>query len=206
MRSLDAAMIAYIDANLGVDVREAVYITGRDRSTGLAASVGLWKGLDTVSFTVKSGETGGNVTRDYTGSGSLLEIGSIPLTNDFTIQTVKITLSGVNDAVALAVREYEPRLAKVDIHRLCFDLGSGLLIGVPPCHFFGRCNDIDITDPVEGNDGVIEMDVTSYIRELTRTNAAKRSDSSQVLRSGDRFRKYSGTAYQAQIFWGETGK
>jgi hypothetical protein len=40
-------------------------------------------------------------------------------------------------------------------------------------------------------------------RELTRTNPAKRSDETQRLRSGDRFRRYSGTAYQWPIWWGE---
>lgn len=204
--NLSTAMLDYLDANLGVDVREAVYITGKDRSTGLPASVGLWAGLDTVTFTLIDGETGAEVTRDYTGSGTLLSISAIPLTNDFTIQTVKLTLSGVSDAVALAVRQYEPRLAKVDIHRICLDLGSGSPIDSAPCHFFGRCNDLDITDPVKGNDATIEMDVTSYLREATRTNPAKRSDESQKLRSSDRFRRYSGTAYQAQIFWGESKK
>jgi hypothetical protein len=60
-------------------------------------------------------------------------------------------------------------------------------------------------EEIAGTDGQsqLKVEVVSVTRELTRTNPAKRSDEAQRLRSGDRFRRYSGTAHQWPIWWGE---
>lgn len=187
-------------------MRQAIYIVGKDRDTGADAAVGFWNELETATLTVINGKTGISEARDYQGAGSLITIGSIPLTNDLTIQTVRVTLSQVNEAVLLAIRGYEPRLASVDIHRVPFDLATRQVVGVPPSHFFGRVDTVSITTPSTGEEGSIELECKSFMRELTRVNGAKRSDESQKLRSGDRFRRYAGTAWQAQIDWGEAHK
>lgn len=203
MRLVDSATSTYLQARAGIDTREAVYITAKDRDTGAPESIGLWNGHDTVTFTVTSGETGAPVTRNYTGAGSLLGIGVISLTNDLTIQTVQVSLSNISAEVAAAVRLYDSRLAKIDIHRPLFNLATNALVGDSPAHFHGRVNTLDIEDPEPGQEGSITLICTGHLRELTRTNAAKRSDATQFLRSGDHFRRFSGVAFQTPIKWGE---
>lgn len=204
MRSnIDTPNSNYLLSRQGIDARDLVWLKGRNRSTGLSETIGFWNDLDTVDITVVSGETGGSVTRSYIGSGTLLDIGPIPLVSDLTIQTVTLNLSHASEAVIAAVRQYEQRLALVDIHRLLLDLDSKVPVGVPRSHFFGRVNKINIRDPEPGSTGSIEVSCVSFLRELTRTNAAKRSDATQQLRGGDRFRRYSGTASHIEIEWSD---
>ena len=60
-------------------------------------------------------------------------------------------------------------------------------------------------EEIAGPDGQsqLRIEVVSVTRELTRTNPGKRSDETQRLRSGDRFRRYTSTAQHWPIWWGE---
>jgi hypothetical protein len=78
-----------------------------------------------------------------------------------------------------------------------------LPVALPRCRRLGFVN--AAPEEIAGADGQsqLKIEVVSVTRELTRTNPAKRSDETQRLRSGDRLHRYSGTAHQWPIWWGE---
>lgn len=203
MRSIDSATIAYLQARAGVVARQLLWIVAKNRDTGDPEEIGFWDDLDTLTMSVISGEDGSTVSRTYIGAGALLEIDAIPLVSDLSVRTISVSLSGVSTEVAEAVRTYDPRLAAVEIHRALFDTETRELIAPPIPHFVGRINRLDIPTPEVGGDAVITAEVVSHTRELTRSNPAKRSDETQKLRSGDRFRRYTGVANKWDVFWGE---
>lgn len=203
MRNVDGATYAHLQARAGTIPRDFLWLTGRNRESGLPESVGFWNDLDTVAVTVISGETGLPVARSYTGSGSLISSDPIPLTSDLTIRTIRIRLSQVNEAVIAAIRGYDPRLARVEFHRGLLDPETRNLVAAPLPHFVGFVNAAPIKTPPPGQVGDITISVVSHARELTRTNAAKKSDETQKRRSGCRFRRYSTVAGNWEFWWGE---
>jgi hypothetical protein len=206
MRLADPATVAYLQSRKGVKPRDFLWITGKNRSSGLPESVGFWSDWHTVTVPVISGETGLETTRTYTGSGTLIRIDAIPLVSDLTIRTVRVKLSQLNEAVALAIRGYDPRFAKVEIHRGMLDLDTNSMVAPALPHFVGRVNQAPIDTPAAGAEGSITLSVVSHSRELTKTNPQKRSDETQRLRSGDRGRRWSGVAGQWDFFWGVHNK
>jgi hypothetical protein len=77
------------------------------------------------------------------------------------------------------------------------------LVAAPVPRFDGQVNGAPIDTPAVGGEGGVKLSVVSHTRVLTRTNAAKKSDETQKLRSGDRFRRYSAVAGQWDYWWGE---
>lgn len=203
MRSVDSATAAHLQARAGTIPRDFLWIEGKNRETGAAESIGFWNDLDTVTVTVISGETGLPAARDYVGSGTLISADAIPLVSDLTIRTIRIRLSQIDEGVAQAIRGYDPRLAHVEFHRGLFDPDTRNLVAPPLPHFLGRINAAPIQTPPAGSDGSITLSVVSHSRELTRTNAAKKSDETQKRRSGDRFRRYSDVAGEWNVPWGQ---
>lgn len=203
MRDNDPAVAAHLRSRKGVIPRSLVWITAENRSTGVLESLGVWNGEDTVSITVISGKTGFAETRTYHGWGSLLAIDAIPLISDLTIRTIRISLSPISEAVRKAIREYDARLAPVEIHRGLLDLDTHNLIAQPRPRFVGEVNGAPIETPAAGGEGAVSLSVVSHTRALTKTNAAKKSDETQKLRGGDRFRRYSDIAGQVEFWWGE---
>jgi len=118
-------------------------------------------------------------------------------------RTIKISLSPISEAVRKAIREYDARLAPVEIHRGLLDLDTRNLIAPPRPRFVGEVNGAPIETPAAGGEGSVSLSVVSHTRALTKTNAAKKSDETQKLRGGDRFRRYSDVAGQIEFWWGE---
>jgi hypothetical protein len=203
MRSIDSTTVAYLQSREGIVPRDFLWITGHERDTGNPVSVGFWSDLGVVSVSVISGETGTLVTRTYNGSGSMISIDPIPLISDLSIRQVRINLSQINDDVLQIIRLYDARFGTVEIHRGFFDLNTRALIAPPLPHFIGTINNAPLHTPPAGEEGNVAITVVSHSRELTRTNPTKRSDESQKLRSGDRFRRHSDVVGQWEFWWGE---
>lgn len=206
MRDNDPAVSAHLQSRQGVIPRSFVWITAKNRSTGAPESLGFWNGDDTVDVTVVSGVTGLPVTRIYHGWGELLAIDAIPLVSDLTIRTIQIALSPISEAVRLAFRQYDARLAPVEIHRGFLNLDTRNLIANPRPRFIGWVNASPIETPAAGGEGKLSASIVSHTRALTKINPAKRSDETQKLRNNDRFRRYADVAGQWTFFWGEHNK
>ncbi len=152
------------------------------------------------------GRTGGAVTRPYRGAGELLQIGRIPRTSDFTVQSLDIDLSQIAPAVQQMVRGYDVRLARVEIHEIVLDTVSRISVDAPKPSFIGIVDDAPIETPAVGEQGSVRFTCRSdAMLMLTRTNPAKSSDAAQQLRSGDRFSRYAGVVQSWDIKWGPQG-
>jgi len=200
LRSYDGATSTYIAAGrAGVIAYPLVWVTAKDRSTGVPQSLGLWGGEQSRDFTISAG------SRTYHAAGSLLGVDDITAEIGLNVRFLDVTLSAINEDVAQLVRGYEARLAPVEIHRALFDRDSRALVSEPHRIFKGWVNTIDLPTPAIGGDANLTMTLASSSRMLTRPLSLKKSDESQRLRSDDRFRRYADITGQIGVYWGEAG-
>lgn len=179
------------------------WITCKDRSTGDPQSFGLSTYDDTIDYQVISGTTGGVVTRSYTG-GVNLDIPVIPLVSDLTIQSVEVGFSAIAQICKSIVQEYDPRLAKVEIHSLWLSPVSRLAVDPAVIDFLGEVAGAPREKGAVGGESMVRMKVVSdAIAMLTKKNPRKRSHEAQKRRSGDMFAEYANAVGTWRIFWGE---
>jgi len=204
MRSVPTATYnALVDApETGIVERNLVTFFVRSLDGESEEIFPFWNDLDTVTLSVIDGVTAESVDRDFVGSGALISVDKIILPADLTVQTTKVVLSQIHATVQNMVRGWDIRGAQVQIHRILFDPATGLSVGDAMCHMVGRVNKAPINTPATGEEGNISISVVSQTRDLTRTNPAKKSDETQQRRSGDRGRRYVGTA-NVKIWWGQ---
>lgn len=205
MRSVDGTTTAALVAAPDTGIRERDFVTFYARTLDGLSTVlyPFWNDLDTVTTSVLRGDTGVAEDRDFVGDGALLTVPRIPLVSDLTIQTVQIVLSQIHPTVQNMVRGHDIRGALVEIHRGLFDPKTNVIAGSIYCHMRGKVNKAPIATPKAGDEGSISIDVVSIVRELTRTNPAKKSDETQKRRGpGDRLRQYAGVA-NVNTWWGQ---
>lgn len=203
MRNADPAFLtALTNAGTdGLDVRRFLWVRCVTRDpTPAAAPIGLWTGDDDVNVSVIDGQTGSMVSRLYYGMGISLQIPSIPRTSDFSIQTIAVEVSQVNNINEVMVRERNARFAKVDIHEGIISPVTGLLTSSPEIAMLGEVDGDPIDTPEAGGEGGITLEIVSdAIRSLTHKNPATRSDNG----SADRFNRYSSLIPNMTPSWGE---
>lgn len=174
-----------------------IKIAARDRISGAVETARFWTGPYDQSFTV-DGDTG-----TYIGAGAALDVDDIPGGTGFDIRYISVRLATTDDVNA-AIREYDPRLAPVEIYTVAMDLNTGEVVSPPRRIFKGAVNETPITTPAEGGDAFIEITLASSAREMTRTLPLYRSDSEMRRRSSsDRFREAVSTTGLRQVAWGE---
>lgn len=200
VRPLDTATQDAVRDRSRVIVRNFVLVTLVDGSLFGFTDFG-----EDVALNIVDGETGSTVSRTYFGDNRpILDLDPVPLKMGLEIDTTQVVLSQIHPAVQEMARGNDCRNAKVQIHRGYLDPDTMLPVAAPRCRRLGQINGLPIVTPAAGGEGSITLRVVSHTRELTRINPAKRSDVAQQLRGGDRFRRYAGTAFQWEIFWGET--
>jgi hypothetical protein len=201
-RTVTAEVLAALQARV-LQARDFVWIFARDYESGDPVSAGWWNGLDNVTASYEDIDTGQILSRTYGKAGALLSVDSIPLTSDLTARNFEIRLSQIDQAVADLVRGYDLKGQRVEVHRGLFHPGTNQLVAALFPRALGFCDNVDILDPAEGNDGQITLSVVSHTLELTRTNAEVRSDASQQNRvEGDGFYKYTAVAGGWENWWG----
>lgn len=197
MKTFDTVTQAYMDAQAGIAAAGLVWIEAKDRATGAPASIGLWSGPQDASISI------GGVARTYLGAGEILGLPDIETDVGLAVREVRLQLSGIAPGVEAATRQYDARFAPVEIHRALFSIDTGALIADPVRVVKGWCERLSFETGPIGGSAVAELAVVSNARILTRTLATKKSDQSQRLRSGDRFRKYAEVTGQVGVWWGE---
>lgn len=203
MRSVATAISNALTARDGLVIRDFVWVEGKNRSTGVTETLGLWSDNYAATVNIISGKNRQTTARTYYPGYGLVSVSPIPLVSDLTIQQVRISLSQIDDNAELAIRGYEPRQAWVEIHRGLFSTSTRELLAPPEPHFVGRIDKAIINTPAEGQSGTIELTCSDDLREMTRTNPARKSHEQQKRRSVDLFRQYNTTAAEWQIYWGE---
>lgn len=197
MRSFDSATAAQFAARAGLVARLLVWIVARDRATGEPVSLGFWSGNDAVQFAING------AARDYYGAGALMQVDDFTFSAGLDVRMQRLVLSPLAPEVAQVIRGYEPRLARIEVHRALFDPATMSLVAEPHRLFRGWIDEVDIATPAIGGQAAVTITMASTARAMTRTLSLKKSDESQKLRGGDRFRRYADISGSVDVWWGE---
>lgn len=202
MRNISAANQAALEARQLV-ARDFLWLIVRDRITGAPVTDGVWSDVGNISAAVIHPDTGLPVTRDWYGSGTLVQIDDIPLVNNLSVQNVNVRLSQINDHAEELVRKYDCRQARVEIYRGLFDPDSRKMVAPAECRFIGFVDNIKIVTPSENEEGGTMLVCASHTQEMTRSNPETRSNETQILRdANDRFYMDAATVQEWEVFWG----
>lgn len=204
MRAISSANQAALSGRV-LEARDFLWFVARNRETGLPETVGFYSDIENVTATVLNPETQTPVNRAYYGAGGLIEIADIPSVSVIQVQDVKIVMSQLDEMVEQAVRLYEIKQARVEIHRGLFDPVNKQLVDPAVVRFVGFVNEVRILTPSESQDGGgVEIICTSHTQELMRANPATRSHMDQILRSAsDNFFKDAAVVASWDYTWGE---
>lgn len=207
MQNKSAAYMTALEnaAERGLVVRKLAYFRAKRRDNGASVSRGFWNGEDTMNFTVLNGFTGLQETRAYIGDGSLLGTSDLIYVSDLTIQRATISLSQIAVAAQQMVREYDLRLAKVEIHEYLLDPDTRLPVSIELPDFLGEVEKAPLTTPAAKAEGSIEIDcVSDAISMLSRSNPRKASYEGHKVLRGDEWGLYR-TAMETivNIPWGQ---
>lgn len=183
--------------------RDFLWIVGRTRISGAPISDGTWSGIGNITAEVVDPDTGGIASRDWYGSGTLVQISDIPLVANLSVQHISAIASQINNHVEQLVREYDIRQAKVEIFRGLFNPETRMMVDPAECRFVGLVDNIRIVTPEEGGEGSVNFDFVSQTQDLNRSNPDTRSHETQKLRlSYDDFLKDAATTSSWKVWWG----
>lgn len=203
VRALDVATQTAIRDRRVLIPRNFVLVTAKDFDDDSDVLWGFTDYGEDVVLNIVDGETLATVSRTFLGDARpILKMDPIPLKIGLEVDTTQVVLSQIHAGVQEMARGHNCRNVKVQIHRGYLDPASMLLVAAPRCRRLGQINGMPIETPAIGGVGGITLKVVSHTRELTKTNTAKRSDETQRLRDGDRFRRYTGKKFD--VWWGET--
>lgn len=185
--------------------RDFLWIIARDRDTGEPVPVGFWSDIENITTFVINPDTNLPVTRPYYGAGSLIQIDDIPSVSVIQVQDITIKMSQLDELVEQAVRLYDLKQARVEIHRGLLDPDTRNLVAPALVRYVGFVNSLRIETPEEGGDGGVFLSCTSHTQELTRSNPATRSHEDQRLmrNSSDDFFIDAAVVSEWEIDWGE---
>lgn len=203
MRAISTANQAALSARALV-ARDFLWFVVRDRITGAPVNVGFWSDLENVSAQVLDPDTLSTVVRSYYGAGGLISIDDIPSVSTIQVQDVHIRMSQLDQQVANAIRGYDTKQARVEIHRGLFDPVSRDLVSPAIVRFVGFVNLVDVNTGTEDSEGYVDITCVSHTQELTRSNPATRSHADQQTRSvGDDFLVDAAVVGDWEFQWGE---
>ena len=190
----------------GLGERKLIWFAVKERGTGNPVGRGIWDGSEDLPFTVISGVTGLPETRDYYGA-SLIKVGDIACTTDMTVQSVTINLSQIADVAQQLIRQFNARLARVEIHTMYMHPETGMPVGTL-LDWVGEIDKVKVKTPAIGGEGSIEIKTVSDIMSmLTRINGRRSSFEDQRKHAnGDQWSKYASTAGTWDVAWGQESK
>lgn len=200
MRTIPSALATARAARGGIECDTLFWITARDRTTGVAESVGLWTGEDAITVTI------GGEERVYQGAGPIIAAEPIVLSVGLDVRVQKVTLSPISADVEAAVQLYDARFAPIEIHSIDRNPLTGTLIAEPVLEWRGVIDGIETTTPEIGGEATLELSLASSALALTRTLPARRNDAWQSRRGGDRFLRYADVSGTAGDWWGAVQK
>jgi hypothetical protein len=203
VRPLDSATQLAVRDRSRIIPRNFVAITVRD-GAGNPVPFGFTDFGEDVQTNIVDGLTGASVSWIFYGDSAPIQgMDPVPLKAEVEIDTTEIVLNHLHPAVQLMVRGHNCRNAQVQVHRGLLDPETMSLVAPPRCRRVGQVNETPIIVPGVGGGGSVTLRVVSHTRELTRVNPARASHEFYRRRSNDQWGKYSGTAGQWPIWWGE---
>ena len=202
MRNIFSGNLALLQARR-LMARDFLWLKARALGTGAPFNYGFWSDIGDVQAQVINPDTGLANTRNFEGSGSLIQISDIPETTTIAVRHVTITMSQLDPGVENIVRGYDLKQAGVEIYRGLFDVDSRRLLVPAFCRFVGFADLVEINTPKENEAGSIALTCASHTQEMTRGNPDTRSNDSQKKRATtDNFYEDVTTVGETEFFWG----
>lgn len=202
-RQLSAEAVEALNKG-AVAARDFMTIYARNRDTGEIISDSLWSDVGSVSAQVINPDTGNAESRDFYGSGNLVQISDIPLVSNLSVQNVTVELSHLAANAERLVRGYDIRQSVVQIFRGIISTETGRMVSAAFPRFSGFIDTASINTGSENEEGQTSFTCASHTQEITRANAETRSDESQKIRSAtDGFYRDSATTSEWKIWWGQ---
>lgn len=199
MRSFSPVTAAYFAARGPILAHVLLWITARNRSTGADETIGFWTGADHQVFTIDG------VARTYYAAGNMLAVDPLKWRTGLQVRTLRVTFSQVAPEVQQMIRGYDPRHARVEIHRALFDPVSDVLVDTPHLMLRGFIDKVMLPTPAKGGTGDVTVEIASSARALTHPLNRYRSNASLTARaSSDTFRKYASTTDKIEVPWGKS--
>lgn len=207
MRSISIANQAALNERQLVP-RDFLWIVAKNRETGDDEAVGFWSDIEPKTVTILDPDTGNPVDREYYGAGGLISIDPIPSVSVIQVQDIKIVMSQLDEMVNQAIRLYDVKQSRVEIHRGLFDPDTMDMVDPAEIRFVGFVNTVDINTPSENSDGNVTITCVSHTQELTRSNPSTRSHEDQKINrdENDDFYKDAGVVKDWEIQWGANNK
>lgn len=196
MKTLSPTLSAYLAGSTGMEARILFWITVKDRTTGTPVTFGFWNGDDDQAFTINGS------SRDYIGAGASGAPEPLTYRTGLTVATYSLDISSLAPAVQEAIRDYEPRMAPVEIHRALFDTQSKALLEEPHRLFKGQVDELPVTTPEVDGESTATVVMSSSAVFLTRTLTQTKSEAMQRLRSDDRFFRWTDVSGNVSVSWG----
>jgi len=197
MKLFSPARLAYRQSRTGVSCHGLIWITAKSRDTGAPESIGLWTGVDHQTFVING------VGRTYFGAGNLLDLGDNVAEVGIKVRTRAVKLAAVTPEVKQAIKVYDARLARTEIHRVEFDTATNEQIDDPERVFKGWIDTIAWGRAGSNGEANCTLNLVSVARALTKALALKYSDACQRLRNaGDGLFKYTDVTTSADVWWG----
>ena len=183
----------------GVHGEVLVWLTARNRSSGLPETIGLWSGDDHQDFVING------QTRTYYGAGNVIDVP--PIRSMVGLKTVyhTITLPPVTDEVRQALVQYDANKAPVEVHVVPVDVDTGNALAEPIRMIKGTLQE---APEVLGEKGArsdnTKLKVASSARRLSLGVPFLKSDEAlKAVAPTDEGRAYIDVAGDWDVPWGE---
>lgn len=196
MRDYGSATATYLQSRAGTIARTLIWVSARNRSTNLVETMGLWTGADHESFTI------GGVSRLYYGAGNVTDLPQLTFQTGLAVRIHRLGLSPLTPEVMQLIRGYDVRFAPVEVHRALFATDTRLLVEEPHRVLSGFIDEVDLGTPAAGGTSSCVLGIATSARVLTQSLPLKKSDETQKLRSGDRFRRWTDVSGSVDVWWG----
>lgn len=196
MFNYDPVTANYLAEGREICARALLWVKARNWETSAVEELGLWTGDDHRDFVI------GGETRTYYGAGGVVNMDAITYEVGMNVRMHRVVLNPIAAEVVQLLRGYDVRLSRVEIHRALFDVETTALKAEPHRRYKGFIDEAPIYTPVKNGRARAEISIASSARAMTIPLVLKKSDETQQLRQGDRFRRYADIT-DAEVWWGD---
>lgn len=194
-RSIDAALTSYLGSFTGHEAAQLLWVQARNRTTGATETIGLSTRDDVDQITIDG------QLRTYIGGRVLMSVEPFEYTAGLDVRVHRVTLSGIAPSVEQMVRQYDARLAPVEVHRAIYNTDTGAMVGAPERKLKGRLMGAGFQFSQSG-EATCDLSIASSARDLTRSLTGTYSSSTlKAVRPGDGFFDFADLSGSVQVEW-----
>ncbi|MCV9910025.1 hypothetical protein OIV19_20710 [Brucella sp. HL-2] len=173
--------------------RDFIWFTARNRATGAPFSYGFWSDVGNVNAPILNPNTGLAETRNFEGSGTLIQISDIPLVANLTVQTITVNMNQISEGVQNIVRGYDLKQGGVEVYRGLFSPVSRQIVSPAINRFIGYVDQIEIKTTVYRHRSALTP--TRELVKVSLTRLSRQNTTTSCLpafhRSNSRYRAAS---------------